>query len=153
MLKDLPPTSLSIPHFQPGSKAPRTSTPILLSLTAQSVDQWVHVNEMDATGMALDYLESGRHSDFEMECGGYTFQVHKIILALASPYFRTCCDICLEESHKNTLSIPGHQACLLAPDAPLHLAKKIGSNVLVTLIVDSAMHRPKRARRVGNEAG
>lgn len=62
---------------------------------------------------SLQYLSSGQYSDFEIECEGHIFKVHKIILAGASPWFKALFDSGFKESRENKVSLPEDEACLI----------------------------------------
>ncbi|KAJ9657712.1 hypothetical protein H2198_004127 [Neophaeococcomyces mojaviensis] len=59
-------------------------------------------------------LNTGAHSDFEIECEGYIFKAHKAILACASPFFRAAINSSMREGIENRIEFPDDEAELIA---------------------------------------
>lgn len=54
----------------------------------------VHTEQQSGPEQADEYrlLSTGQYGDFEIECRGHIFKVHKAIMSSASPFFKSAID-------------------------------------------------------------
>ena len=60
------------------------------------------------------FLDTGKHSDFIIECGGHEMKVHKILLCAKSDFFDRLCASPFQESSTSRVKLDGEHPAILA---------------------------------------
>ena len=60
------------------------------------------------------FLDTGRHSDFEIECGEHVFKVHKAIICAKSEFFDKLCSSDFVEGANKRVKLDDEDPAIIA---------------------------------------
>ncbi|KPI36441.1 uncharacterized protein AB675_2890 [Cyphellophora attinorum] len=108
--------------------------------------------------VVLQWLETGKYSDFVVRCKDKVFNLHKSILASRSEYFRAAIDGGFRESSDGIMTIEETHPCALAAIVAFLYTGKKKISELIHLIISNSSNFPVRfseqeRMRVGNMTG